>query len=127
MIRTNSKKAMEAIRNYVMNNTDFEGFGYEGIDENPTTFEEMAKTIWGVYWSEIGHFNKGREPWQVNFMGWLAGLPSCGLGDFFYHGSTVDALGEMLEQTEAERSKYTEEQAENTLSYLIYREIAKFI
>ena len=124
MIRTNSKKAIEAIKSYVMDNTDFEGLGYEGIEENPATFEEMARTIWRVYWSEVGHFNH-REPLQVNFKNWLAGLPSCGLGDFFYYGSTVDALGKMLEQTETERSKYTEEQAETTLSYLIYREVAK--
>lgn len=125
MLRTNSKKAIENIKNFVMKETSFEGLGYEGIKKDPETFSEMGRLVWSVYFAEVGKWNNHREPLQVNFKNWLAGLPSCGLGDFFCKYSAVDLLGDILEETEEEKARYTEEQAETTLSYLIYREIAK--
>lgn len=125
MLKTNSKKAIENIKNFVMQETSFEGLDYEGIKKDPETFAEMGRLIWSVYFAEVGKWNNRREPLQVNFKNWLVGLPSCGLGDFFYKCSAVDILGDILEETEEEKAKFTEEQAEATLSYLIYREIAK--
>ena len=35
-------------------------------------------------------------------------------------------LGDLLEETSAERAKYTEEHAERLFSYLIYKEVRRY-
>lgn len=58
---------------------------------------------------------------QEAFKDWLAGLPR-GLGDFFLC-QAVEDLGDILEENQAEREQYSQSQAEEKLSYLIYREV----
>jgi exopolyphosphatase/guanosine-5'-triphosphate,3'-diphosphate pyrophosphatase len=42
-----------------------------------------------------------------------------------YNRSEVDDLGEILEETESEKKRYTEREAESFLTRLIYNEIKK--
>lgn len=42
---------------------------------------------------------------------------------YYYNRSAVDDLGEILEETDEEKAKYSEQQAEELLSRLIYREM----
>ena len=44
----------------------------------------------------------------------------------YYLNSAVEMLGDILEETSAERAKYTEEQAERLFSYLIYNEVKRY-
>ena len=62
---------------------------------------------------------------QTSFTDWCSGLPSILDTCYYYNRSAVDDLGEILEETEQERSKYTEEQAEKQLTILIYDTIKK--
>ena len=55
---------------------------------------------------------------------WVQGLPSAFDASFML-GRAVDDLGEILEETETEKNRYTQEQAEKLLTVLIFREIKK--
>ena len=125
MLKTNSKKACENIREYIMKNAD--GTNY-GVDL-PTTFEGVARWILGTfrkeYYSNPEDKKYFRNNEQAAFISWTQGLPSALDCCFWYNRSAVDDLGNILEQTEAQRNKYSEDKACKMLPYLIYREIAK--
>ena len=123
MLRTNSKKAIENIRTYIMEN--FNGENYEV--ETPETFKETATFIYNTFADEyLYEYNRRRNEQEV-FMEWCQGLPSVIDTCYFYNRSAVEDLGDILEETEEERNKYTEEEAEKCLTYLIYREIRKAV
>jgi hypothetical protein len=124
MIRSNSKKAIENIRAYILENVTAEN--YES--EHPTTFEEAAAFIMDTFKAE--HWNSanirryyGSE--QNSFTAWCQGLPSALDTCYYYNRSAVDDLGAILEESEEEKGKYSEEQAESLLTWLIYRELKK--
>ena len=62
---------------------------------------------------------------QDAFIWWLQGLPY-NLSDYYLH-SAVELVGDWLEQTQTERKKYSEQEAERLASYLIFREISPYI
>lgn len=123
MLRTNSKQAIANIRAYIIN-----GFNGENYDiETPGTFEEVAKFIYNTFADEyLYEYNRRRSEQEV-FIEWCAGLPSVIDTCYFYNRSAVEDLGNILEETEAERNKYTEAEAEEMLTRLIYREIRKAV
>ena len=116
MLRTNTKAAKQNLMNYIRSSAE------EYISEQyelPTEGKAIFASIAEIYRTEY------RKPMtQANFTEWAQGLPCGGLFDYYLH-SAVDDLGEILEETEEERNRYTEQQAERTLSYLIYREIER--
>lgn len=116
MLKTNSKQAQLNVQNYIITNaSDYIEECYELPTEGKAIFASIAE----IYRTEY------RKPMtQANFTEWAQGLPCGGLFDYYLH-SAVDDLGDILEETEEERSRYTEQQAEHTLSYLIYREIER--
>lgn len=125
MLRTNSKKAVENIRAYIMDNFTPEGY----TDNPPQEFPKIAAFILDTFRSE-----KYRCPQDVRyyhgsesaaFADWCAGLPSVLDTLYFYNRSAVDDLGAILEETEQEKTRYTEQQAERLLTSLIYRELQK--
>lgn len=123
MLKTNSKKARENIRQYIVDN--FNGYNYD--IETPGTFEETARIIWENFTDEkVKHDNRRMTKPQL-FEEWLSGLPSIIDSCYYYNRSAVEDLGNILEETEAEKEKYTETDAENLLTYLIYREITKAV
>lgn len=125
MLKTNSKKARENIRSYIMDGFEPESYGIE----TPETFEEAAKIILDIFREE--HFNSENirryyhySEW-LSFKAWAAGLPSIIDTCYYYNRSAVDDLGAILEETEEEKAKFTEEQAEEKLTNMIYRELIK--
>lgn len=118
-LKTNSKQARENIRKYIIDN--FDGTNY-GIT-TPDTFAEVARVIYTTFKDEKQDNRPIRE--QDLFEDWAAGLPSILDTCYYYNREAVDDLGDILEQTEAERNRYTETEAETMLTYLIYREIKK--
>lgn len=62
---------------------------------------------------------------QERFEEWAAGLPSILDTCYYYNRSAVDDLGAILEETDSEKARYTEQQAETRLTYLIYRELVR--
>ena len=121
MIRSNSKKAIKNIRSYIVSNTDFSNYDME----TPTTFSDIAPMLMHIFHEEKCKYDKRMISYQERFIDWLAGLPSVFDSCYFYNRSAVDDLGEILEETEEEKAKYTESEAEQKLSYLIWRELYK--
>lgn len=126
MLRTNSKKARENIRAYIVEH--FDPTGYD-VDQNPGTFEEVAKIILDTFAHEKPYSTKymyraGLSDEKV-FADWCAGLPSILDTCYYYNRSAVEDLGNILEETESEKAKYTETEAEKYLTHLIYKELIK--
>ena len=116
MLKTNSKQARINLHSYIMDSWNIEP------EDQGRSWQETAEAIreafsFEAYSSEY----ERRQNRQEAFKDWLCGLPR-GLGDFFLC-QAVEDLGDILDQTEAERAKYTEDKASDTLSYLIYREV----
>lgn len=125
MLRTNNKKAAENIRAYIV-----EGFTPEGHTDNPPQeFPKIAAFILDTFRSEKYSCPQDVRYYYGNeaaaFADWCAGLPSVLDTCYFYNRSAVDDLGAILEETEQEKARYTEQQAEQLLTSLIYRELQK--
>lgn len=122
MLRTNSKKFRENLRSYIMQNVDTTNYG----TDEPKTFEEAARLILDTFRDE--KFDEGERRYYRNneraaFEDWCAGLPSVLDTCYYYNRSAVNDLGNLLEQTGSERSRYGETEAEAALTWFIYREI----
>lgn len=125
MLKSNSKKAAENIRAYIVN-----GFTPDGYTDNPPQeFPEIAAFILATFRSEkywclqdVRYYH-GCE--RLAFRDWCAGLAGVLDTCYFYNRSAVDDLGAILEETEQEKARYTEQQAEQLLTDLIYRELLK--
>ena len=124
MLKTNSKKALENIRAYVVDN-----FTPDNYDLEPSNdFATVAKVIYNCFIEEKSGINDwSRVAENVIFADWCAGLPSIFNTCYYYNRSAVDDLGEILEETEEEKEKYTQTEAEKLLTALIYREIKKAV
>lgn len=125
MLRTNSKKAAENIRAYIV-----DGFTPEGYTDNPPQeFPKIAAFILDTFRSEKYRCSQDVRYYHGSetaaFADWCAGLPSVLDTCYFYNRSAVDDLGAILEETEQEKNRYTEQQAEQLLTSLIYRELQK--
>lgn len=122
MLKTNSKKARENTRAYIMANEDVEE--YAGV--KPESFEIVATAIYKdfqrVYNSDWIHKSYNECEY---FAEWAAGLPGILDTCYYYNRSAVDDLAVILEENDAEKAKYNERDAEKLLSYLIYREIVR--
>lgn len=125
MLRSNSKKAKENIRQYIRE--IFDGSNY-GIDE-PESFEDLARIIMDTFRDEKlnpeREYNRRRGySDQRVFEDWCQGLPSIIDTLYYYNRSAVDDLARILEETPEEAEKYSEQDAERTLTYLIFRELS---
>lgn len=118
MLKTNSRAARQNVRQYIIDSAaDY----IEECYEMPADKDNIFASIAEIYRCEY------RAPMtQANFTAWAQGLPCGGLFDYYLHSAIKD-LGDILQESEEERSKYTEEQAEKVLTYLIYREVQKAI
>lgn len=120
MLKTNSKQARENIRQYITENFTPENYTNEEI----TGFENIAKFILDVFKSEYYNVT-GRYTQAEAFKNWCSGLPSVLNTCYFYNRSAIEDLKKILDETDAEASKYTEHQAEELLTSLIYRELTR--
>lgn len=125
MLKTNSRKARENIRKYII-----DGFMPEGYTDNPPQkWQGIAAFILDTFRSEkyntIEDYRYYRRNERAVFEDWSAGLPNVLDTYYFYNRSAVDDLGAVLEATDEEKARYTEEQARKRLTFLIYRELLK--
>ena len=120
MLRTNSKKVRERIRAYIR-----EGFNPEYCDGNPQTYPEICRAILADFRRVQSHEFSRNVSRQELFADYMQGLPSILNALYYYNASAVQLVGDILEETETEREKFTECQAENLMSYLIYSELLK--
>lgn len=131
MLRTNSKEVNAKIKNIIIEcyNDSNEYYGYEGR-EMATDYSGICKDILNAFYNEKckydNRYNAGRISKQDLFIDWMQGLPTAFIvADDIFLNDALDFLGDLLEQTESEKSKYTTEQAEKTTCYLFYRELTK--
>lgn len=128
MLKTNSKKATENIKNYIVNHFDFTNYN-DGTTEEPQGFNNVAKFILATFRDEFYHSENAKRYYHYSealaFADWAAGLPSVLDTCYYYNRSAVDDLAEILEETETEKAKYTESEAEKFLTSLIYRTLLK--
>ena len=123
MLKTTCKKALDNIRAYILENTDVTG--YDKYTE-PKTFAEAALIIWDEF-QTAKQYELCRPCTNVQecFTSWCAGLPSILDTCYYYNRSAVQDLAKLLDETEAETSRFTETEAERQLTWLIFREISK--
>ena len=127
--KTNSKEAIKNIQDYI--STLFDPSNYGKDESEFPTFEEKANFIYQdfitcKYWGTEKEYYRGNE--EKAFTDWLAGLPSViDSADYIYdyYWKCTEILGNILNQTEKERSKYSNQDAMDLMSRLIYREIKK--
>ena len=124
MIRSNSKKAKDNIKNYIRE--IFDGSNY-GIDE-PKSFEDLAAVILDTFREEKPRTDaqqlRLRMSDQEVFTEWCQGLPSIIDTCYYYNRSAVEDLARLLDETPEEAAKYSEADAEKMLTYLIFRELS---
>lgn len=124
-MKTNTKKARENVRAYIMENFTPENY----TDEAPEQFPEIARFILEAFRKEKYNRAEDFRYYKSNegaaFVDWCAGLPSVLDTCYFYNRSAVEDLGNILEETPEERKKYNEHRAECVLTYLIYNELIK--
>lgn len=125
MLKTNSKKARENVRAYIMSNHNCEE--YAAIQADFTQFEEVAAAIYADFDRVTNTPINRRVSLQDRFAEYAAGLPSIIDTCYYYNRSAVDDLGAILEESEAEKARFTEAEAEKMLSYLIFREIERSV
>ena len=120
MLRT--KKAIGNIRAYIMDN--FTPANY--TEDPPEDFPEVAAFILDTFRKEKMSDFRCRDCNEfAAFTDWCSGLPSVLDTCYYYNRSAVDDLGRILEETAEEKERFTEEEAERRLTWLIYRELGK--
>ena len=134
MLKTNSKKAIENIKQYIMDCTDsyFDDAAQWAVENNENfnykkdSFPDRAAFILECMKEEKGWmFDTYKQiSFYEVFEDWGRGLACGGLFDFLLCRA-VDELGAILEESEQEKNKFTQEQAEKRLFSLLYREITK--
>ena len=124
MLRTNTKKANENIRAYIMDNFTPENY----TDNPPKYFPEVAAFILDVFRTEQKHIlncDYYRAIEFAAFTDWCQRFPAVLDTCYCYNRSAVDDLGAILEETAEEKARFTEPEAERRLTWLIYRELSK--
>lgn len=120
MLRT--KKANENIRAYIMDNFTPENY----TDNPPKDFPEVAAFILDTFRKEkMSDFRYHDCNEFAAFTDWCQGLPSVLDTCYCYNRSAVDDLGAILEETAEEKARFSEQEAERRLTWLIYRELSK--
>lgn len=127
MLKTNSKKARENIRAYILENFTPESY----TDTPPTDPREIMQFIYNCFTSQVFSTKEEKAYFNYNeraaFIYWCSGLPSVIDTCYYYNRSAIDDLGAILEETETEKARFTESESEEMLTNLIYETIKKEI
>lgn len=124
MLKTNAKKARENVRAYIIANYETED---ETAPADDAEFREIAGYILETFRDQVFDTPNQRRWFHDSeieaFYFWCQGLPGVLDTCYYYNRSAITDLGDILEETEEERNKYSESQAEAELTRLIYREL----
>ena len=124
MLKTNSKKARENVRAYILDTFNDEGYNFTGRADS---FADVARFIYDVFTVEKLRFNNERFPSEFDaFADWCSGLPLVIDCDFYVHPA-IPLAARIMEETEAEEARFTDPQAEQFLTLMIYNEIKRAI
>lgn len=123
MLKTNSKKALENIRAYILENADNTNYGGNCDFKD---WKAAARFVWNCFMQEKSGDNR-RMPEADLFEEWASGLPSSFDFCYWYNRPAVDDLGAILEETDEEKARFSESSAEKLLTRLIYNQIKKAV
>ena len=123
MLRTNSKKALENLDSYLMEHAEDIADNYGLEIANMSDFANVALNH--CFYVEMIKFNKnaGRTSYRDLFGSWAAGL-ALPIFDYYYCNAK-DIVSGILEETEEEASRYTEEAARELLTTMIWNRLNK--
>ena len=131
-LKTNSKQARTNLDRYIL---DWMADEIEEANEwNERTGDPKRydpESITSVCGYILEYFRNTAKPEilrygeRIAFEDWAQGLPLGGLFCYYYNREAVDDLGDILEQSETERNKFTEREAEKCLTSLIFNECKK--
>lgn len=128
MLKTNSKKAINNLWAYIMEDIDYINAGYN-LEVKKDDKKAAAAAIYDIFKIEKlnnPYYQDNKTPTQDIFEDWAQGLPLGGMFDYYYYNkNAVDILGTILEETEEEKARFTEEAAAAQLTHMIFREIIK--
>lgn len=132
MLKTNSKQVKEKIDAYILASfRDYAQREAEGRDIKEVK-DYIARCVLGEklgfkgdHWHSME--KQGFKSLEAVFFDWCQGLPSVLDCDYYYNVCAVDLVGDILEQTEEERNRYTEPKAEKLMTSLLYRALDPFI
>ena len=117
MLRTNSKKYLSNIQNYLIDAINTDDHKTEA-----TTHAEKIAFVMACYESEFNHkFNQARHPnEQTRFAHWLAGLPSV-LDIPFYNDDVINLAKRLQEvDTYPNEKNTTKNIVENYFNFMSY-------
>ena len=115
MLRTNSKKYLANIQNYLLDAINTDDHKTEA-----TTHAEKIAFVMACYNSEFNHkYNQARHPnEQTRFANWLAGLPSV-LNIPFYNDDIIN-LAKELQEVETYAEKMEQRICDNYFNFMSY-------
>ena len=132
MLKTNSKKVIEKVREYCVDswNDHAEGEGLPTVE----SFEAASTEILKSCINDQLCFEKEKRldflkhyysnSFFTAFEDWCRGLPSS-LNTCYYLCKAVKLLGDWLEESEEEKNRFSETEAEKKITYLLFRELTK--
>lgn len=129
MLKTNSKKVKKTIKTYIIDQFKIwsdDNIKYDddlkNVDLN--NYELACNKIIEKFYKEgvKGIKYPRSSTLQDRFYDWCSGMIYIINTDYFLN-TAVDLLGEWLEETEEEKTRYTESQAQKMITNLLYREI----
>lgn len=136
-LRTNTKKAKANLWQYIKEATaghieemaDYDRGALDCFLSTGCTRSQLAGFIWDSFNIEALRFHKGFEAGRVSmyevFEEWAQGVPCGGLFDYYLDNNAITIAGDILEETEEERARFTESQAGKFLTRYIYDAIRK--
>ncbi len=136
MLKTNCREVRNKLRKWLTDcYNDLDCENYCDYVEN-ADFKYISKFILSNFISEYLGRNTEQIAKTLRFCGgnyqrafhqWCSGLPSTiDTAEYYYNGSALDFLADLLEENEYEKLKYTDEmKAEKLIDDLLYLELTK--
>ena len=119
MLRSNSKAVVAKIHKYIVDEIDPDYFCLAEAPDFPTACKLILTAC-----EDEKFYNRIRSGLDT-FRDWAQGLPTALNTCYYYNVSAVNLLADWLEETESEKEKYSESEAEEMITRLIYRELTK--
>lgn len=140
-LKTNSEKAIANIWDYIRNYTEDtfeEAKEWELEQGNEFNYDfssnqDLASWIFDTFKSEKSYAVNAKYLYTHKtslfdiFEEWASGLALGGLFCYYYNREAKEDLGNILEETEEEKARFNEQDAENYLTRIIFNQVTKNI
>ena len=121
MIKTNSKEARQGIREYLLEN--YCPDGYDEYEET-SSLKQIARNVLSCFYDEKVKYDSRKMIFEDLFLEWLSGLPTILNADYYLHSAKA-VLGDILQESQEERDRFSEQQAEEQLGRMIWSELLR--